>query len=92
MERVRAHVWIAGRVQGVNFRAYAREQARAAGVDGWVRNLPDGRVEAVFEGSEAAVRRMVTWCYRGPSHARVDKVDVQWEHPTGLEHGFHIVW
>ena len=92
MDRVRAHVLIDGRVQGVNFRAYTRDQARSAGVEGWVRNLDDGRVEAVFEGPEAAVRRVVSWCYSGPSHARVDRVELQWEPPTGQERGFNIVW
>ena len=92
MERVRAHVLIDGRVQGVNFRAYTREQARARGVEGWVRNLDDGRVEAVFEGPRAAVQRVVSWCYGGPSHARVEHVEVEWEQPTGQDHGFLIVW
>ena len=92
MDQVRARVVIDGRVQGVNFRARTRDQARAAGVAGWVRNLDDGRVEAVFEGPQDAVRRVVSWCYGGPSHARVDKVEVQWEHPTGQERGFSIVW
>lgn len=92
MEQVRAHVLIAGRVQGVSFRAYTRDRARAAGVEGWVRNLPDGRVEAVFEGSRQAVQRLVSWCYSGPTHAQVEKVDVTWEEPTGKEGGFSIVW
>jgi acylphosphatase len=92
MERVRAHVTIAGRVQGVNFRASARERARSVGVEGWVRNLDDGRVEAVFEGPRAGVNRMVSWCYSGPSPARVDRVDVEWERPTGQDGGFRIVW
>ena len=92
MERVRAHVTIGGRVQGVNFRASARERARSAGVEGWVRNLDDGRVEAVFEGPNAAVKRMVSWCYSGPAPARVDRVDVKWEQPTGQDADFRIVW
>lgn len=92
MDRVRAHVLINGKVQGVNFRASTRDQARSAGVEGWVRNLDDGRVEAVFEGPNAAVRRMVSWCYSGPAPARVDRVEVQWEQPTGQEDGFSIVW
>ena len=83
---------IDGRVQGVNFRAAACEQARSTGVEGWVRNLDDGRVEAVFEGSEAAVKRMINWCYSGPRPARVDRVDVAWEQPTGQERGFRIDW
>ncbi|HMO59976.1 MAG TPA: acylphosphatase [Roseiflexaceae bacterium] len=92
MQQVRAHVTIIGRVQGVNFRASTRDHARAAGVAGWVRNLDDGRVEAVFEGPRDAVERIVNWCYRGPSYARVDRVDVEWHAPTGAEHGFQIAW
>ncbi len=88
----RAHVLITGRVQGVNFRASARDHARGAGVAGWVRNLDDGRVEAVFEGARPAVQKMVSWCYSGPAHARVDKVEVRWEAPTGTERSFSIVW
>jgi acylphosphatase len=85
-------VIIDGRVQGVNFRASTQEHARSAGVAGWVRNLEDGRVEAVFEGPRAAVDRMVSWCYGGPRSARVERVGVQWEQPTDQEQGFRIVW
>jgi len=92
MDRLRAHVMIEGRVQGVNFRASAQAQARTTGVEGWVRNLDDGRVEAVFEGSAAAVKRMISWCYRGPQPARIDRVNVEWEQPTGQERGFRIDW
>jgi acylphosphatase len=92
MDRMRAHVIIEGRVQGVNFRASARDQARSIGVEGWVRNLDDGRVEAVFEGPDAAVKLMISWCYSGPRPARVDRVDVEWERPTGQERGFRIDW
>jgi acylphosphatase len=90
MDVVRAHVFISGRVQGVNFRVSTRDQARQAGVTGWVRNLPDGRVEAVFEGTNAAVRRMVSWCYSGPTAAEVERVDVQWEDPTNADSSFTI--
>ncbi|MCU0494175.1 MAG: acylphosphatase [Chloroflexaceae bacterium] len=92
MDRVRAHVFVEGEVQGVNFRAYARDQARQAGVEGWVRNTKDGRVEAVFEGTRSAVQRLVSWCYSGPSSARVDRVEVNWEEPTGKEGAFSILW
>jgi len=92
MDWVRARVMIGGRVQGVNFRACTRDEARAFGVDGWVRNLEDGRVEAVFEGPKLAVKRIISWCYGGPSHASVERVEVQWEHPTGQERDFSIVW
>ena len=69
METVRARVIVEGRVQGVNFRAACRDQARQIGVNGWVRNVPDGNVEALFEGSRGAVQRMVSWCYGGPRPA-----------------------
>ena len=92
MEQVRAHVTISGRVQGVNFRAAVREQARVQGVSGWVCNLDDGRVEAVFEGPRAAVKHVVSWCYGGPTHARVEHVEVEWQRPTGQERGFAIHW
>ena len=91
MDRLRARVLIEGRVQGVNFRAATREQARITGVEGWVRNLDDGRVEAVFEGAAAAVKHMISWCHSGPRHARVDRVDVEWQPPTGQERGFRII-
>lgn len=92
MERVRARVLIAGRVQGVGFRAAMRDKARAAGLEGWVRNLPDGRVEAVFEGTRSAVQRLVSWSYSGPNGATVEKVEVAWEEATGKEGGFSIAW
>jgi acylphosphatase len=87
--RVRVHVFARGRVQGVWFRESCRAEAVALGVGGWVRNLGDGRVEAVFEGPDPAVARMVAWCRAGPPRARVDGVDVQVEEPTG-EPGFHV--
>jgi acylphosphatase len=86
---VRAHVFISGMVQGVSFRWYATQQARSAGVGGWVRNLPDGRVEAVFEGSKDAVDAMIAWCGQGPRYASVSDVDVAWEDAEGL-HEFDI--
>ena len=87
MKRVR--VFVSGRVQGVWFRGACQEQARALGVTGWVRNAYDGRVEAVFEGPDAAVDRMVAWCHEGPRHAQVTRVEAQVEAPTG-ESGFHV--
>lgn len=88
----RAHVVIAGRVQGVSFRAYTRDRARTDGISGWVRNLADGRVEAVFEGPRPAVQRIVNWCYSGPTHARVASVELNWEPPVGDQSGFQIIW
>ena len=85
----RAHVYVSGRVQGVYFRANTRDQARQRDVDGWVRNLDDGRVEAVFEGPQSAVDEMVDWCHEGSPAAEVREVSVSEEEPNGLE-GFDI--
>jgi acylphosphatase len=90
MAIVRAHVLITGRVQGVYFRGNVKERAKSMGLIGWVRNLASGQVEAVFEGEEEDVRRMVTWCHKGPSAARVDDVNIEWETPTGEESSFEF--
>ncbi|MFI7061203.1 acylphosphatase [Kribbella sp. NPDC050124] len=76
-------VVVHGRVQGVFFRDSCRREARSAGVAGWVRNRPDGTVEALFEGPEEAVERMVDWAAHGPPYAAVDHVDVVEEPPSG---------
>jgi acylphosphatase len=88
-ERVRAHVWVSGRVQGVFFRSYAVDEAAARRIAGWIRNAPDGRVEAVFEGERATVDAMIQWCHRGSPAARVTGVEVAWETPKN-ERGFHV--
>ena len=88
-DRARAHVYVSGVVQGVSFRWYTAQHARRHGVSGWVRNLDDGRVEAVFEGPREAIERVVAWCHEGPRHARVTSVDVSWEEPEGIE-GFDL--
>ena len=88
-EQVRAHVFVSGKVQGVYYRASTRDAAREAGVDGWVRNLRDGRVEAVFEGDEPAVESLVEWCHSGSPAANVDDVDIEYEPPEGVD-GFEI--
>ena len=80
---------MSGRVQNVWFRDGCANEARAAGIDGWVRNLPDGRVEAAFEGEPDAVARLVQWCHEGPARARVRQVEVREELPTE-ERGFTI--
>ncbi len=90
-ERVRAHVHVTGKVQGVYYRANTRDTAREQGVDGWVRNLGDGRVEAVFEGPEADVAALVEGCHDGSPRARVDDVEVEYEDPEGLD-GFEVKW
>jgi acylphosphatase len=80
---VRVRVVVSGRVQGVFFRASCADEARRRGLGGWVRNLPDGRVEAAFEGEEPQVAAMVEWCRRGPPGARVDAVETRAEEPNG---------
>jgi acylphosphatase len=84
-KRVRAH----GRVQGVFFRDSVRRAADAAGVAGWARNCADGTVEAVFEGQEEAVERLVAFCRSGPGHAEVSQLDVSDEAPEGAS-GFSV--
>lgn len=79
----RLHVWVSGRVQGVFFRQSTETFARELGLAGWVRNLPDGRVEAIAEGDATALERLVAFCHEGPPAARVDDVEVTWEAPTG---------
>jgi acylphosphatase len=86
-EVVRAHVTVSGRVQGVGFRYAMLERARSRALSGWVRNNPDGTVDAVFEGPPEAVEALIAWCRRGPSAARVDDVRVEGEAPSG-ERGF----
>jgi acylphosphatase len=79
----RVRVVVSGDVQGVGFRWYCREQAVTHGVAGLVRNLPDGRVEAIFEGDPASVDAMVEWCRGGPNWARVEGVEVEDQEPLG---------
>jgi acylphosphatase len=86
-ERVRVRVH--GRVQGVFFRADTRARAQSLGLAGWVRNAPDGSVEAVFEGKAERVDSMVEWCRHGPAGAIVDQVETVREEPTG-ESGFRV--
>jgi len=85
---VRTHVYVSGRVQGVLFRSETQDEARRQDITGWVRNLADGRVEAVFEGEKDKVEALVEFCRRGPPGARVSKVDVTWEDYTGQFRSF----
>lgn len=82
---IRRRVVVHGFVQGVFFRDSVRRHALTAGVAGWVRNNRDGTVEAVFEGEDAAVERLVGFCRDGPRGARVDRVEVEIEEPEGLQ-------
>lgn len=89
-DRVRAEVFISGRVQGVFFRSSTRKRANSLGIDGYVRNRNDGRVEAVFEGPEQDVKQIVSWCHEGPRSARVESVDIEWTDPTDEFSGFSV--
>jgi len=88
--KVRAHVYVSGRVQGVFFRSETEYEAVRRNVCGWVKNLPDGRVEAVFEGEKEAVKELLEFCKRGPRGARVSEVEVNWEEYRGEFKGFRI--
>ena len=86
----RIHVYISGIVQGVFFRAATRRAAADLNLTGWVRNMDDGRVEAVLEGEESDVEKMIAWCNVGPPSARVTEVTTTEEHYTGGFHDFSI--
>lgn len=87
--KIRVRVFISGTVQGVGYRYSTLNKARLLGVSGWVRNLPDGRVEAVFEGSKADVEAMVRWCHQGSLTAEVTDVALEYEQLEGIQ-GFEI--
>lgn len=94
---VRAHIFISGLVQGVGFRHFTQRKAEGLGLTGWVRNLPDGRVEAIFESTTASdqeakerAEKIIALCRKGPFGARVDRVDVDWEEATGEYKDFTI--
>jgi acylphosphatase len=89
-DRERAHVYVSGEVQGVFFRHSAREKAEQLGLVGWVRNLPDGRVQALFEGPSEKVREMIRWCEQGPQHAAVEDMDTEFEAYQGDLKGFEV--
>ena len=80
---IRAHIFVSGRVQGVFFRANTVDKARSLGLVGWVRNISDGRVEAVFEGPNKTVEQMIEWCKHGPEGAEVYDVVIDYEDATG---------
>ncbi|GAB6270375.1 MAG: acylphosphatase [Smithella sp.] len=86
----RVHVYISGRVQGVCFRAMTQQTALNLKLTGWVRNMDDGRVEALLEGEDAAVDQMVVWCKTGPPAARVDDIDIIEKPYMGNLRSFHI--
>lgn len=92
MTVIRRRVFISGIVQGVFFRASTRNAAQQVGVDGWVRNLPDGRVEAVFQGPPDKVGAAIQWCRKGPPGSRVERVEILEEEPSGQLMGFDVTY
>jgi len=92
MANIRAHVFVSGRVQGIFFRQNTEQKAESRGVTGWVRNLDDGRVEAVFEGEEDDVKALVDFCRRGPRGAVITNVDVEFERFSGEFRNFKVTY
>ena len=90
-KKVRAHLFIKGKVQGVFYRFWTKNEAQKLGLAGWVRNLADGRVEAVFEGPKRKIEEMVAKCRQGPRLAKVEHLDISWEEATGEFDGFSIL-
>ena len=89
-KKTRAHVFVSGRVQGVYFRQNTKQVAMRYNVTGWVRNLPDGCVEAVFEGDETKVNEVIEWCHVGPPKASVEDVNVKFEKHAGEFTDFNV--
>jgi acylphosphatase len=86
----RAHVVVQGRVQGVYYRASARDHARRLNLSGWARNCPDGSVELVLEGERMPIEQFIAWCRKGPPAAVVTQVEVEWQTATGEFVGFAV--
>lgn len=87
-----AHIIVSGRVQGVLFRSNAKKQADNFGLTGWVKNLPDGRVEILAQGGKDNLDKLISWSYQGPFFAKVEKVEVRWENPKEFFDTFEIVY
>ncbi|MEW6068927.1 MAG: acylphosphatase [Nitrospirota bacterium] len=90
MDKAKAHLFIEGRVQGVFYRAFTRDIAHGLSLNGWVRNLRDGRVEALFEGEKGVIEKAIKECYKGPPGALVRNIEVKWEQFAGDLKGFEI--
>ena len=90
--KVRAHVYVSGRVQGVFFRSETEDLAQRLDVKGWVRNLSDGRVEALFEGEKERVEEAIEFCRRGPPGAFLQNVEIEWEDWRGEYPDFNVLY
>jgi len=91
-EKARAHIFVSGKVQGVWYRESTKKNAEKVGIFGWVKNLSDGRVEAVFEGEREAVEKLVSWAKKGPFWAKVRDFEVFWEDYKGEFGSFDIAY
>ena len=89
---VRANIFVHGRVQGVNFRYYLHKYATELGLNGYVRNLHDGRVEVVAQGSRDDVQKLIDYVKSNPGLSRVVKIDIDWEKALGTSEGFHVTF
>ena len=89
-QKARAHIFVSGKVQGVFFREKTKKESEKLGVFGWVKNLADGRVEALFEGNKESVDKMVKWAQKGPFWAKVDNLEIVRERYKGEFKGFEI--
>lgn len=89
-KKTRAHIFVSGRVQGVYFRENTRKKAEQLDVSGWIKNLSDGRVEAVFEGEEDKIEKIVAWIKKGPIFAKIIDLKIEWQEYKGEFKGFDI--
>lgn len=90
--KARARIFVSGRVQGVFYRDNTRRWASSIGLKGWVRNLPDGRVETLAEGDQESIQTLVEQMREGPPMARIDNIEVEWEEFKGEFSDFRIAW
>lgn len=91
MAKICAHIFVSGIVQGVFFRANTKEKANELKINGWVRNLPDGRVEILAEGDEEKIQKLIEWCWKGPEFAKVENVHATYKKFSGKFNSFEIL-
>ena len=92
VKKIRTHIFVSGRVQGVCFRGDTQQIARELGLTGFVKNLPDGKVEIITEGEKEKVKQIVDWVRQGPPAAQVNNIDIEWEGYKGEFKDFQVVY
>ena len=90
--KARAHIFISGKVQGVFLRYNTSREAKKLGITGWIWNLPDGRVEAVFEGEKDKIEKIIEWIRQSPTFTKIEKVEVKWEKPKNEFKDFRMIY